>query len=1229
MRSDEPQPTRAPRLSKPLELMSEAYDCVVIGSGYGGGIAASRMARAGQSVCILERGQERWPGEYPSGLDALDQLHVSGHFAPGETKGKLVEGGDPTGMYHLIFGKGQNAFVCNGLGGTSLINANVFMEANKETLDMENWPVEINSAQLEKYYRKARDVLEPQCYPSDWPTLPKLKLLQKQAQAIGLGDRFRRVKQTTRFHNGPNSCGVEMSASTLTGQDCTGINDGSKTTTLVTYLADAWNWGADIFCECEVRHIEKAMDQNGKERPGYIVCFAWHGRKRGQFKDNLYNDLLWVYARNAVFLGAGAIGSTEILLRSKSVGLDMSDAVGTNMSGNGDILAFGYNTKEYTNSIGNPHPSRSSPIGPTINGVIDCRSGHDNPLDGFVIEEGALPHALSAVFQAMLDLMPDKIPPQNQSLHDRTKAALARYGSRFLGPYYKNGALKRTQIYLIMSHDSNQAVLTLQDDKPVLEFIGVGRSEHVKQLNDILAKATQAVGGTFVQSPFYALLGEQEITVHPIGGACMARDHTGKTGVVNHECELLKGTGTETWDGLVVMDGAVIPAALGANPFATISALAERAVERYAFRKGLVISEEKNGVLDLFGEPAHRPATFLQLTGLLEAQGIIRKADMEKANGITFNELLSGFIHPDPRLIADDQETYKRASRRAESLCQGARVFLTVDAFNTNLFVKSSTNRAMVTGTVTCALPGSPFSVQRGEYDLFSVDDDLAGTRTLTYDFEMVGVDGRRLHFHGYKAVDSSVAFHPSQFWRSATTLYVTISEPDVRVGSGAPIDAQHRWRLRKPIAKGILRVQPGTVVSGIKPLAVTGVAGLLTNFASLSTFANFVLKRTLTPFLTPFAPLQYPTQTYPAFVNNTPPSQSIAIEAQDGVRTTMHVWEPTYVPDSDSNNIRNLLMIPDASVDHQIFALPTIPFNAVNYFCRAGYRVFVSVHRLGKAPAEAKDWTTYDARLDLKAAIGYIREHFGIASVYAIAQGMGSVALSSKYSCIQSRRSPTPSGPGFPLSPTTMLYRSNSWFNFATSPNDTFLQRALNQLLRLSPDSRGELCDSATCHRVSLIFGRCWNHHNLNAATHSQLDRFFGGISIALDRFMKKQGAAGYAMSNGPEYNDLTVPENVERLRGIPVLLWVGSDNAVMSHRATEKTYEVLCDAFGGEQTMYRRRVVPGYGHMDGWVGTRAYQDVYPFIREEVDRVVRGPAYKFVEPEDKWKRMVESGEIG
>lgn len=104
------QSQRFPRISKPIELIQPSYDCVVIGSGYGGGIAASRMARTGQSVCVLERGEERWPGEYPVCLkEVFGQLHVTG----ADTRLPLGFG-TPTGMYHILAGQGQSALVCNG-----------------------------------------------------------------------------------------------------------------------------------------------------------------------------------------------------------------------------------------------------------------------------------------------------------------------------------------------------------------------------------------------------------------------------------------------------------------------------------------------------------------------------------------------------------------------------------------------------------------------------------------------------------------------------------------------------------------------------------------------------------------------------------------------------------------------------------------------------------------------------------------------------------------------------------------------------------------------------------------------------------------------------------------------------------------------------------------------------------------------------------------------------------
>lgn len=140
---------RFPRISRPVELIRPSYDVVTIGSGYGGAVAASRMARGGKSVCLLERGRERWPGEFPSaGLSAFKELHVTNAATEG-ISGRLArhvprDEGDPTGLYHLIVGDGQNCFVGNGLGGTSLLNANVFLEADPKVLKMPMWPRELH-----------------------------------------------------------------------------------------------------------------------------------------------------------------------------------------------------------------------------------------------------------------------------------------------------------------------------------------------------------------------------------------------------------------------------------------------------------------------------------------------------------------------------------------------------------------------------------------------------------------------------------------------------------------------------------------------------------------------------------------------------------------------------------------------------------------------------------------------------------------------------------------------------------------------------------------------------------------------------------------------------------------------------------------------------------------------------------------------------------------------------
>ena len=349
------------------------------------------------------------------------------------------------------------------------------------------------------------------------------------------------------------------------------------------------------FCDCEVRYI-KQCNKGGNE---WTVFFAWHGDKRGKFKDALYTQLMWVQAKEFVFLGAGTFGTTEILLRSRAHGLKLSSSLGMNLSGNGDILAFGLDTNRIVNAVGKEDIKYLSehPVGPCICGIIDMRDEHvaKNVLDGYVIEEGVAPEALAPFLESIFNLIPDKIEPHEQNFLYDIHLQKSKLWPR--GPYKYGGSINRTMFYLIMSHDDNQATLTLENNKPVLRFLGVSRSQHHEVLKRILADATTAIGGTYAENPFMASwLGNSEITVHPLGGANMSSDGTGAQGVTNHLGQLFKDSGSEVYQSLVVVDGAAIPAALGVNPFATITAFAERSVEEVAKEKGIEIGYgAKNG----------------------------------------------------------------------------------------------------------------------------------------------------------------------------------------------------------------------------------------------------------------------------------------------------------------------------------------------------------------------------------------------------------------------------------------------------------------------------------------------------------------------------------------------------------------------------------------------------------------------------------------------------------
>jgi cholesterol oxidase len=519
--------------------MRPAYDVVVVGSGYGGGIAASRLSRAGQHVCVLERGREVPVGGFPSRLPELRrELQVS--------SGRK-RSGSGTGLYDVRLGSDINVVVGCGLGGGSLINAGVALHPDARVFADKAWPNAIrDNGLLELGFARASAMLRPARHASA-PSLTKYQALEAASGVFGTPPVTAPV--TVSFDEVVNPAGIAQAPCTLCGDCCSGCNVGAKNSIAVTYLADAKTHGAEIFTELSVSHVEKLTS-------GWRVHFC----STDDVEERSHVD-----AKTA-FLGAGTLGSTEILLRSRDRGLKTSDRLGMGFSANGDIIAFALGGKNRANAVGVGHPPKfaEDPVGPCVAGQIELPDDVDLNAS-MIIQEGTMPSSVAPLLPVFFVA-----------------------GGRLLGAaqslvkgVYK-GPLAHLQSFFCVSHDEALGRLVLKDDVLEVDWPDVAKQDVYERVDAALTKAAEAVGGRYIKNPLVATnMGSRPTTAHPLGGCGMGE--TAESGTVNHKCQVFAGpSGAETHAGLYVCDGSIIPRSLGCNPLLTISALSERAMVHFA-----------------------------------------------------------------------------------------------------------------------------------------------------------------------------------------------------------------------------------------------------------------------------------------------------------------------------------------------------------------------------------------------------------------------------------------------------------------------------------------------------------------------------------------------------------------------------------------------------------------------------------------------------------------------
>ena len=591
----------------------QACDVLVIGSGYGGSFAAREMAAHGRRVWVMERGREYSLGEFPEDIGMLP-AHVQVQAKPGA---------EPVGysdaLFHLRRFDQVSVLVASGLGGGSLINAGVALRPDARLLSQARWPAYFRTdANGQAALWDAMTEVEHQLQVaplSDAKDLRKFKSLDILGQAMGL--RAEPAPLTIASCDQVSPARVAQKACTRCGNCFTGCNVGAKNTMATHVLPDAHRLGAQFYTGATALEVypykgEPLTTPQGRPARWTVrmVCTS------GQSRPGARREFL-VHAHNTI-LSAGALGSTEILLHSPQVAT--SAELGAHFSTNGDLLALGWGLRTCVNGMGVPGADTSvlqavaDRIGPTITGILRASVPvAAGDLRSVLIEEGAVPSALTQLTVAL-------------------GAALSlphRYTGAEGPAYFKNDwssdrlatppDMGRHALLLLgMGADDADGLMELEagpDGKPALNIRwrkdGTGPDSPYYQAIDQWVRKAAAQdsgdglqGGDYLANPLWQALPEdfneiagnagarQGVTVHPLGGCAMG--DSAATGVVDWRGAVFNPTGgahNPVHEGLHVLDGAMLPTAVGVNPFLTIASLsvvAARSINTDLLASGLV-----------------------------------------------------------------------------------------------------------------------------------------------------------------------------------------------------------------------------------------------------------------------------------------------------------------------------------------------------------------------------------------------------------------------------------------------------------------------------------------------------------------------------------------------------------------------------------------------------------------------------------------------------------------
>ena len=526
---------------------NETMDFVVIGSGFGGSVSAMRLSEKGYDVMVLERGKRFSAEDFPkTNWNLFKYLWFPAlRFF---------------GIQNLTFMDDIWILSGTGVGGGSLVYASTHIKPGKAFFEAAEWSDLADwEAELEPHYRTANRMLgvteNPRFWPADYmlrdiaTELGKEDTFKPTPVAIYFGEPGEMVSDPFFGGDGPDRAGCVHCGGCMVG-----CRYHAKNTLDKNYLYFAEKNGAEIRSEANVVAIRPLYGPQPDEAR-YEITYE-------KVTDWVFKRQSTVRTKNIV-LSAGVLGTVNLLLQCRD-----------------ELQTL---------------PHLSEQLGRMIRSNSEALMGVTAVEDEVDYSEGA---AITSHFwiDEVTSVEPVRYPRGSSFMRTLTLPLISLSGStwerawrviesgfrkpiEFLAVRVLPGWARKNTILLIMQTLENRmhfergrSIWTLfrkglvskrDKDEPIPAVIDAGR--------EVVNRFAEKAGGAPWSAMNEVLMGTPS-TAHILGGCGIAADAS--QGVIDAKHEVFN------YPGMFVADGSVIPANLGVNPSLTITAMAERAMER-------------------------------------------------------------------------------------------------------------------------------------------------------------------------------------------------------------------------------------------------------------------------------------------------------------------------------------------------------------------------------------------------------------------------------------------------------------------------------------------------------------------------------------------------------------------------------------------------------------------------------------------------------------------------